>query len=69
MYKLELLVLNKYDEEVFVDFYCDFETISGYYLDPDDDGVINIVIFGTSFTVVKEPYLMSYLKFDEKKML
>ena len=68
MHKLNLLVLNRDGEEVWTNFYVDFETINGYYNDPDDDTVINIVIYGTSFTVIRDAYLMAFLSFQSEEI-
>jgi hypothetical protein len=64
MHKLQLLVLDSIGAEVYTDFWIDFESINGYYLDPDDASQINIVVFGTSFTVKQDVYLTGYLQFD-----
>ena len=46
----------------------DFQNINGYYNDPDDETVINIVIYGTSFTVIKDAYLMAFLQFQTEQI-
>ncbi len=68
MHKLHLLVLDRDGEEVWTDFHIDFQNINGYYNDPDDDTVINIVIYGTSFTVIKDAYLMAFLQFQTEQI-
>ena len=58
---LQLLVFNNEDEEVLVPFTIDINVIQGFYPDPDDDTVMNLLSFGQLYTVRKEHGLMNHL--------
>ena len=62
---LKLLVYNMSEKEVLVDFYIDFDVIQGFYDDPDDDSVINLLSYGQLYTVVRSHALMNKLKSNE----
>ena len=61
MLDLQLLVFNNNDEEVHVNFSININAINGYYADPDDDTVINLLSYGQLYTVVKTHQLMTHL--------
>ena len=61
MKQLQLLALNSDDEETYVNSAFDFSDIGGWYLCPDDDLVINIIIYGNPYLVVRSTELMQYL--------
>jgi len=65
MVHLKLYVFNSLDEETLVDFYIDIGAIQGFYPDPDDESVINLLSYGQLYTVVKTHSLMSKLKYNE----
>lgn len=59
--RLELLVYNNDEEEVLIPFKIDINAIQGFYPDPDDDLVMNILSYGQLFTVKKTHALMNQL--------
>jgi len=61
MLYLKLAVYNDYEEEVFVDFVLQVESVNGYYPDPDDENLINLLSYGQHYTVKKTHELMSHL--------
>ena len=62
---LKLIVYNDLEAETFVDFYIDFNAIHGFYPDPDDDTIINLLSYGQHYSVVKTHTLMNKLKVNE----
>ena len=62
--RLELLVFNNDDNEVFVPFSIDILQIHGFYPDPDDDTVMNLLSYGQLFTVKKTEQLMAQLNYE-----
>ena len=65
MIHLKLFVFNNNDDEELVDFYLDENAIQGFYPDPDDDTVINLLSYGQLYTVKKTHALMHKLKYNE----
>ena len=61
MLDLKLYVYNNDESEVLVDFSISINAIQGYYGDPDDDTVINLLSYGQLYTVVKTHQLMNQL--------
>jgi len=64
MINLKLYVFNDLEDEVLVDFGIDINAIQGYYPDPDDDKVINLISYGQLYTVLKTHQLMHMLKLN-----
>jgi len=65
MIHLQLYVFDSYEKEVLVDFYIDILHIQGYYDDPDDETVINLLSYGKLYTVKRKHSLMNQLKYNE----
>jgi hypothetical protein len=61
MLDLKLYVYNIDESEVLVDFCINITAIQGYYYDPYDDTVINLLSYGQLYTVVKTHQLMAQL--------
>ena len=61
MLDLQLLVFNNDGEEVLVNFSINIMAIHGYYPDPDDDSVMNLLSYGQLYTVLKTHPLMNQL--------
>lgn len=61
MTDLKLYVFNDNQEEVLVDFAFDLTLVNGYYPDPDDSEVMNLISYGQIYTVEKTHQLMTIL--------
>ena len=59
--RLELFIYSEDDEEVLVPFKIDINAIQGFYPNPNNDSVINILSYGQLFTVKKTHALMNQL--------
>lgn len=61
---LKLLVFNSQEHEEWVNFNIDINAIHGFYDDPDDKTIINLLSHNQLFTVKRSHELMNKLKFE-----
>ena len=61
---LELLVFDEdLDKEVFVPFSLEIEFVNGFYLDPADANIVNLISYGQTYSVKKSHPLMAQLQY------
>jgi len=61
---LKLLVSDNDGKECWVNFSINIEAVQGFYDDPDDVEVVNLISYGQLYTVKRKPGLMARLKYD-----
>ena len=70
--KLELLVNTIIDGEealIFTPFMLDIDSVQGFYVDPIDSSLINLVISGNSYEVKRNPYLEKYISANSDDLI
>ena len=60
----KLLVNNLEGDVEFVDMTLDFDHVIGSFEDPDDKNLINLIVYGQNYQVLRNEYIDAYIQFE-----